>query len=143
MRFWDSSAVVPLLIDQPATAVAESLVEEVPGIVLWWSTPVACSSALARLRREGRITTTDEMRLQGVIDALRDSAVEMQPTDSVRATARRLVRTHALRASDALQLAAAIAWAGTPDGHVFVTFDERLADAARLEGFVVAPQPAL
>lgn len=40
-----------------------------------------------------------------------------------------------LRAADALQLAAAIEWAGTPVSGGFVTFDQRLARAAEREGF--------
>jgi len=41
-----------------------------------------------------------------------------------------------------LQLGAALVWArGRPEGHGFFTFDERLADAARQEGFhLVAPR---
>ncbi|HSJ25022.1 MAG TPA: hypothetical protein VK929_10160 [Longimicrobiales bacterium] len=59
--------------------------------------------------------------------------------EHVRTTAMRLLRTHPLRAADALQLAAALAWAPAPAGDVFVTLDERLATAATLEGFTVLP----
>ncbi|MFC1791802.1 hypothetical protein ACFL0I_04985 [Gemmatimonadota bacterium] len=53
----------------------------------------------------------------------------------------RLLRVHALRAADALQLSAALVWAGSPRGAELVTYDERLALAARLEGFRVVPAP--
>lgn len=54
-------------------------------------------------------------------------------------TARRLLRVHALRAADALQLAAAIAASeADPASLKLVTLDERLAEAARREGFPVA-----
>jgi predicted nucleic acid-binding protein len=51
----------------------------------------------------------------------------------------RLIRVHALTAADAVQLAAAQVWAGPIHNPEFVTFDERLAMAARLEGFRVLP----
>lgn len=137
MRFWDSSAVVPLLVAQRVTPIADRLIDEVPDIVIWWGTPLECVAALARLRREGGLTLEEESRLQPVLDDLRGSCVEIQPSPAVHATARRLLRTHPLRTADALQLAAAIEWAGRPDGHVLVTFDQRLADAARIEGFLV------
>ncbi len=50
----------------------------------------------------------------------------------------RLLRTHSLRAADALQLAAARAASEErPDTLPFVTLDERLALAAQREGFAV------
>lgn len=44
-------------------------------------------------------------------------------------------------ADDALQLAAARVWAGPTGGAELVTYDEGLALAARLQGFVVRPAP--
>jgi uncharacterized protein len=49
-----------------------------------------------------------------------------------------LLRVHALRAADALQLAAAyIAAERRPTSMEMVTLDDRLAIAARKEGFVI------
>jgi uncharacterized protein len=63
------------------------------------------------------------------------------PGAAVRDTAMRLLMVHPLRLADALQLAAALAWAdGRPVGRELVTLDERLAAAARLEGFAVRPE---
>jgi predicted nucleic acid-binding protein len=50
-----------------------------------------------------------------------------------------LLPVHALRAGDALHLAAALMWAASAGGAELVTLDERLALAARLEGFAVLP----
>jgi len=61
--------------------------------------------------------------------------LEQEPSDE----ARRLLRIHAVRAADALQLAAASVRAGPVTGAEFVTLDERLALAARLEGFRILP----
>jgi predicted nucleic acid-binding protein len=53
----------------------------------------------------------------------------------------RLLRIHALRAADAIQLAAALEWTGPlPDSSAtLVTLDRKLAEAADLEGFTVLP----
>jgi hypothetical protein len=59
----------------------------------------------------------------------------VQPGDLVREQALRLLRVHTLRAADALQLAAALEWAGAPTDADFVTFDDRLREAAVREGF--------
>jgi hypothetical protein len=54
--------------------------------------------------------------------------------------ARRLLAVHPLRAADALHLAAAlIACDERSDVLPFVTLDDRLAEAARREGFDVVP----
>jgi len=63
---------------------------------------------------------------------------EIDASDPIRETAVRLLRVHPLRAADALQLAAAYAAAERrPSSLEVVTLDDRLATAARKEGFVV------
>ena len=63
---------------------------------------------------------------------------EAEPGDAVREVARRLLRVHPLRAADALQLAAAVLVSGgRPSTLEFVTLDDWLAAAARVEGFPV------
>jgi len=49
-----------------------------------------------------------------------------------------LLELYPLRAADALQLAAALDYfEKSPKGNVFITADQRLADAARQSGFSV------
>lgn len=138
MRFWDASAVVPLCLDQPATARAIDLHAEDPELVVWWGTPIECASAIARLHRDGHLSAADEARARSLLTSLRASWFEVQPGDAVREQALRILRLHALRAADALQLAAAIEWSGSPPVGQLVTFDERLAAAAQREGFAIA-----
>lgn len=139
MRFWDSSAVLPLFIEQHYSAEVKAVANHVPEMVLWWGTSLEVFAATSRLRREGGISVEEESRVNAAVDELRDMSHEIQPSEHVRLLATRVLRTHPLRTADALQLAAALAWAGTPRGAVFVTLDTRLARAARLEGFAVAP----
>ena len=137
MRFWDTSAIVPLCILQPASPRSQSLYEEDPDMIVWWSAPVECMSAFARLRREGRLDESGERLALEVLDALWERWREVNPSQALREQARRVLRIHSLTASDALHLAAALDWSGVPASGAFVTFDDRLAGAARDEGFTV------
>ncbi len=137
MRFWDASAVVALLLDQPLSERARRLLDRDPDVVIWWGTPIECASAFARLRREGSLGEAEEGALAHRLERLRLGWYEMIPGDRLRAQALRVLRLHPLRAADALQLAAALEWAGSPAGGAMVTFDERLAAAAEREGFSV------
>jgi uncharacterized protein len=139
MRFWDSSAVVPLLVRRPESEVVAAVLDEDPDMIVCWTTPVECASALARLRREGHVDVARESAVLALLRELADEWTEVVPAEQMRETAYRLLRTHALRAADALQLAAARTWAGRPAGDAFVTFDTRLAEAAALEGFTPLP----
>ena len=63
---------------------------------------------------------------------------EVDPSDPIREAAVRFLRVHPLRAADALQLAAAfIAAERRPSSLEIVTLDDRLAVAARKEGFAL------
>jgi predicted nucleic acid-binding protein len=137
MRFWDASAVVPLVLEQPASARAREALAEDPEVVIWWGTPVECASAFARLRREETLSDSEEKAVVGRLEELRRGWWEMTPGDQIRAQALRVLRLHPLRAPDALQLAAALEWSGSPASGTMVTFDERLAAAAGREGFSV------
>lgn len=143
MRFWDTSALVPLLLEEPRSASMRHLLEEDPVIASWWGTPVEIGSALARCEREDRLDGEGHRLAQARLEELGRRALEIQPVDSVRQRAHRLLRVHPLRAAEALQLAAALAWCEDhPGGAAFVTLDARLAEAARREGFRVEPDSA-
>jgi len=135
VRFWDSSAIVPLCLQQPLTEPARALHQSDAELVVWWVSPIECASAIARLHREGHLTDEQEVAARDLLATVRVSWFEMQPGDAIRELALRLLRVHPLRAADALQLAAALEWAGSPVSDAFVTFDGRLSAAARREGF--------
>lgn len=137
MKFWDSSALVPLCLAQPETKRSRELHRDDPEVAVWWGSHVECASAIARVQRSAGISGADASRALETLAAVLATSFEVTPADVVREQALRLLRIHALRAGDALQLAAAIEWSGSPPSGEFVTFDERLADAARREGFDV------
>jgi hypothetical protein len=137
VRYWDTSAIGPLLVDEPRTARARELLARDADLAIWWATPVECRSMLARRGREGGLSAGDETEAGSRLDMLRGAWYEVLPSEGVRTRARRLLRLHALRAADALQLAAALVWAREEENAEFVSADGRLCEAARLEGLVV------
>lgn len=140
MKFWDASAVLPLLVAESTSQVMMDLSAADNDMIVWWTTEVECVSAIARLGREGALSDDDLTAIMARLDDLRSSWFEVQPVSGIRAVARRLLRTHILRAADALQLAAAIAAAEhNPASLAMVCLDERLCAAARREGFTVIP----
>jgi hypothetical protein len=141
MIFWDSSAILPLLLKEKHSASMRKLAHQDTVMVVWWGTAIECLSAFARLRREKVISLRQEEELRRWLSRLGGSWIEIEPGAEIRTTATRLLSTHPLRASDVLQLAAALVWAGgTPDGHRLACLDEKLAGAARMEGFSVLPE---
>ena len=138
MRFWDASAIVPLLLDEKGRTELLGMVEQDPVMLAWWGTPVECVSAIARREREGALRLRDASIAIERLRALGESWQEVLPSEAVRTAAQRLLRVHALRAADAFQLAAAVVAAEHEPGALpFVSLDERLNDAATREGFPV------
>lgn len=138
MRFWDSSAVVPLLVEQKSSSRVAAWVAGDDAMVLWTLAPVEIVSALRRLVRDKalaeEIARLAEVRLVEIVRACH-VIIDVEP---VKSLATRLLRIHPLRAFDALQLGAALHWAeGHPQGRTLHTLDSRLALAAQREGFTV------
>ena len=138
MKFWDASAIVPLLARQEKTAAMERLLKQDPGMIVWWGTPVECLSALMRLARESRLAVTDIRAAEHRLEHLRDAWDEVIPGEACRRASERMLRVHPLRAADSLQLAAAlIASDHNPSQLDLVCLDDRLTESARKEGFRV------
>ena len=140
MRFWDSSALVPLVVHQPSSAEVEGWLAEDPDAVTWTLAAVEIVSALRRLVREGVLQERVALAAEGLAADLLVHSHVVTDVERVKSLATRLLRVHALRAADALQLGAALAWADrSPTDLVLHSFDERLALAAQREGFRVVP----
>jgi predicted nucleic acid-binding protein len=138
VKFWDTSAIVPLLTQEAMTRAMGDQLRADPEMVVWWAARVECASALARLERAG-VTIADPLHRLGMLAA---AWHEVEPTEPVRRIAERVLRVHVLRAADALQLAAAtMAAEHDPRTLEFVTLDAQLAQAASREGFAVVSPP--
>src|SRR5438270_4265167 len=132
MKFWDSSAVMPLLADEPTRESMIQLLQQDPQVLIWWGTPVEIASALGRLEREKSLTADEVSGALSKARQLVDGWHEIVPSDAVRRTAEGLLGAHPLRAADSLQLAAALVAADhDPSTLEMVCLDARLTSAAR------------
>jgi predicted nucleic acid-binding protein len=138
VKFWDTSALVPLVIAEPESARAQRWLREDATVVVWMLARVEICSALARRRRAEPQAARKLSTARREVFAAWERWTEVTAVDVVRRYAERLVETHPLRAADALQLAAALVAAEElPGSLTFVTFDQQQADAAEREGFSV------
>lgn len=138
MRFWDSSALVPLIIEESHSKACRQLLRADPTQVVFCFTRTEILSAIWRRRREGRLDTTDVQMAEARLDKLAARWNEVDSLTPVRAAAEQVLRAYPLRAADSLQLGACIAVFGAHRrNREFVVLDDLLADAARREGFNV------
>lgn len=139
MKFWDSSAVLPLLVSEPSSAAVAAVYSRDAKQIVWCLTEVEAASALSRREREGS-EVEDVAGARAKLRLLVERWEEVTSIQHVRARALRLLSTHRLRAADALQLAAALVYCDErTESLTFVCLDDRLADAARKERFPVLP----
>lgn len=137
MRYFDASALVKRYVRERGTAkVRRLLTSDVP--VTSRLSAVEIASALARRAREGAFSDAARDRAAAAFDADLASMLVVELTAAISARAQALVRRHALRAGDAIQLASCLyIQEELGDETSFVAFDDRLANAARLEGLAV------
>jgi predicted nucleic acid-binding protein len=140
MKFWDSSAIIPLCLQEPTSEQVREALKADEDIVVWWTTRLECLSALERRQREGALPADTQLKSRAVLTALATAWSEVLPSERVRQRAERLLAIHPLRAADALQLAAALIWAEeAPQGLEVVCLDKNLREGAFKEGFTVLP----
>jgi len=138
MKFWDSSALVPLLVSEETTNLRQDQYDIDPWAVVWFGTLAEIESSLVRRQRDGQLTRSEEAAARKRLSEITVQWTEITPTNEVRARAIRLLRVHPLRAADAFQLAAALIFCREQPQHLpFLTADQRLRTAASLEGFPV------
>jgi predicted nucleic acid-binding protein len=136
LRFWDSSAIVPLVCRERESARCRAWLREDPVVVVWAMAATEVVSAIARKRREGALSARTVATARRRLTLLEEAWSEVHELDAVRARARRLLEIHPSSAADAMHLAAAlVVTEERTSGFGFVTFDERLAEAAEREGF--------
>jgi predicted nucleic acid-binding protein len=141
VRFWDSSAIIPLCLKERMSETVKRLIKADEDIVVWWGTRVECLSALSRRRREGALDNNSELKAKAILSALSEEWSEVQPSELVRQRAERLLAVHPLRSADAFQLAGALIWAQeTPQGLEMVCLDQNLREAGHKEGFTLLPE---
>ncbi len=109
MKFWDASAIVPLLVAQESTRRLQALAAKDSAMPVWWGSAVECISALARLERDGALSSPAMTLALQRLQQLSARWHEIDPSDEIQEMAARFLRVHPLRAADALQWAASCA----------------------------------
>lgn len=134
--FFDTSAIVPLIVRQETTQRARQLLKNYPRPVVSWTTFIEVHSALARLIRDGHISRKNNQAAGARLEHLKKAWAEVLMTEQLRVLCVDLLSRYDLRAADAIQLAAALTWCDErPRGRSFITFDERLSAGAEQAGF--------
>ena len=140
MIHWDSSALVPLLVAEERSSECARLLRSDSVMVVWGLTPVEALSAIHRRHRERSLSHERWRGAQRRLALFRKAWNEVGDLDLVARRAERLLAIHALRAADALQLAAAlVACEEHPERLPFACLDVNLGAAAGREGFRVVP----
>jgi predicted nucleic acid-binding protein len=140
VRFWDASALVPLMFEEQDTVRLRAVAKEDAHVAAWWGTLVEVAGAIERRHRRGDLGAGLREEADARLAVAAGSWFTVPPVPNVRTEALHLARVHGLRASDAFQLAAALWWSGGQgELHVFVTLDRDLRAAAAREGFTVLP----
>ncbi|HEY0371749.1 MAG TPA: type II toxin-antitoxin system VapC family toxin [Thermoanaerobaculia bacterium] len=139
MKFWDTSALVPLILAEPKSAEMRAIYGEDPTIVTSAFTAVEVGSAVWRRRHAHQISVDAHQDADVLFASLTTTWIEYPVVQDAIDAAIGVMSRHPLRAGDALQLGTALVAAGAARKPYFVTLDEDLGLAARSEGFPVLP----
>ena len=139
MRFWDTSAILPILFEEASSKAILALYRADADLTVWCLTDVEIAASIARRSREG-LSPEQVERIRIDWRRLAGRWSPVAAIERVRDRAIRLLQVHGLRAADSLQLASALVASDERPEHLpFVCLDDRLREAARREGFAVLP----
>ena len=136
IAYFDTSALVPLVITEPASATCGRLWNEATRVVSTRLIYPAARAALAQAERMHRLTAAEAARAVDDLDAIALQISYLEITAELAASAGDLAQTHGLRGYDAVHLASAALV--DDDELVLVTGDRDLGQAARAIGLSVA-----
>lgn len=136
IAYFDTSALVPLIIGEPATERCHRLWNDSTRVVSVRLLYPEARAALARAERAGRLSRAQLATAVAELDVISTEVDPIEVTADLAHTAGALAKVLALRGYDAVHLAAARAV--TDDDLVLVTGDTELAAAAAALGMAVA-----
>jgi uncharacterized protein with PIN domain len=139
MQFWDTSALIPLMIEEAASGLMRGFLAEDGAIGVSAITPLEITSTLWRRRHAGLLTIEAHHQADVIFAELSARWSLMAQNTLILRAALDVVTRHPLRTLDAMQLGAAMVMTDTPAFLTIVTLDQDLAAAARDEGFTVIP----
>lgn len=135
--YLDTSALVKLFFLEAGSGIVVDLVKKADSVITSQVAYTESCSALARRRRDKRIT---EEKFQKAKKNLDDQWPQMDTIQVDEIRAGELAIRHVIRGFDAIHLAAALeirTSAGKDAGVTFCSFDDRQNDAARAEALIV------
>jgi predicted nucleic acid-binding protein len=136
IAYVDTSALIPLLVDEPGSAKAGrvwDVADHVTSVRLIYT---EARAALAHAARLGRLVSSDLPQTIEGLERLYDQLDLLEVDDPLVRRAGELAQLHALRGYDAIHLAAADRVRG--ETTVLVAGDSALCAAARSLGLAVA-----
>lgn len=135
--YFDTSAFIPLIIDEPNSDSCDRLWNEATRIVSVRLLHVEARAVLARAHRLGRLSQGGLESAVALLDKLSAQVDHVEITDRLVRTAGVLAEEQQLRGYDAVHLAAAQAIAGADT--IFASGEQQLIAAASQLGLIVGP----
>lgn len=139
IAYFDTSAIVPLLVAEPGSEVAGRLWDSSDRVVSVRLLYPEARAALAQAARLTRLSARDLRRAVAELDARLEEIDLVEIDDTLARRAGEQAEVHGLRGYDAVHLAAALR-VQDPDV-VLVAGDQALLTAAAAEGLAVAALP--
>lgn len=135
IAYLDTSAVVPLLVEEPGTDVSLRVFLQADTVATVRLTFAEASAALARASRLGRLTADAHDRALAGLESVWAQLDVLDVDDDLVRQAGALARTHALRGYDAVHCAAGLRVASRST--VGLAGDRDLLEAWQREGLQV------
>lgn len=136
IAYFDTSALIPLLVDEPGSDRAARLWDEADNVVAVRLIYAEARAALAQATRTGRLSAADLSTAIDGLEGLYASLDLLEVDEDLVRRAGELAQHHALRGYDAVHLAAAERV--RDDATVLVAGDRGLRGAAGALGMAVA-----
>lgn len=105
IAYFDTSAIIPLLVEEAGSAIAEQLWDQADRVVSVRLVYAEARAALAQAERLGRLTRRQLPRLIDQLDDLYGQLDRIEVDDALVRRAGQLAQDHALRGYDAVHLA--------------------------------------
>ena len=134
LAYFDSSAIVPLLIDEPTTACCREILGKADVSLSSSLSYVETSAGLVKAERMGRITPAERKAAWQRFEGRWQYFLPIGTSDDIVSTAASLAVAYALRGHDAVQCATALA--SVSEDFCAVSGDRRLLRAWAEEGIV-------
>ena len=136
--YFDSSALVKMLLDEPGSDIARSLWSGSDLVITSVVAYAEVRAALSMASRLGRVAESDYTRAKTYWESMWRSVSIVEATREVVETAGSLAERHQLRGLDAIHLASASVV--SPGLLIVATWDKKLSDAASAMGYSVTPR---